>query len=144
MRQLLKYILLAAVLLLVRCVIFEVEEEEEIPRDTIGVLEIEFIYPGFNLPEDKLHQLDLSIGLSMDSVLRGLFVEKANVSDHKKIYQFILREGEYIYRASIACSCLGDTCLVEGFPPGPYPRKDDYEEVIVTGGKPRRYTTSFE
>ena len=125
------------------CMIFEMEEEEEIPRDTIGFLEIEFIIPEYQVPEDKIHLVELSIALDSDSLSRGFYVRKANVSDSKLIYRFELLEREYYYKAAITCGCLGDTCREEGFPGGRYGIKYAIGKVSVEGGKTIRYQTNF-
>ena len=125
------------------CMVFETEEEEEIPRDTIGFLEIEFVIPDYSIPKDKIHLVDLSIALDSDSLNRGLFINKANVSDSKLIYRFELLERDYYYKAVITCNCLGDTCLELGFPDGQYGMKYFTDKVTVEGGKTLRYSTSF-
>ena len=123
--------------------IFEIEEEEEIPHDSIGVLEIEFIIPEYDIPVNKVHLVDLSIALDRDSALQGLFILKANVSDSKKIYQFTLLERDYYYSAAISCSCFGDTCLIEGFPSGQWGIRKSIGQVNVKGGKIQRFPTNF-
>jgi len=125
------------------CMIFEMEEEEEIPRDSIGFLEIEFVIPEYQVPEDKIHLVELSIALDSDSLSRGLYIRKANVSDSKMIYRFVLLERDYHYKAAISCSCLGDTCQEEGFPGGRYSIKKAIDKVSVEGGKTNRFKTNF-
>ena len=125
------------------CMIFEMEEEEEIPHDSIGVLEVEFVIPEYDIPENKIHLVDLSIAYNRDSAFDGKFINKANVSDSKMIYQFTLVEREYYFMAAISCGCEGDTCSREGFPGGQYSIKKTIQPVIVEGGKTRRYLTEF-
>ena len=143
MRWLIFIFILISLLSFSRCMIFEMEEEEEIPHDSIGVLEVEFLLPEYDVPADKIHLIDLSISFDRDSAIQGKFIRKANVSDSKMIYQFTLLEREYYFRAAISCSCGGDTCSQEGFPGGQNSIKYSFQPVTVDGGKIRRYLTSF-
>ena len=145
MRRIKNILLILPLIFLSHCMIFEMDEQdEEIPHDSIGFLEIEFIIPEYQIPKDKIHIVDLSIAYNEDSAFNGLFIRKANVSDSKRIYRFELLEREYFYLASITCACLGDTCQDGGFPGGRYSLKYSVDNVVVEGGKTLRYYTSYD
>jgi len=136
--------IIMALLILGKCALFEMEEEEEIPHDSIGFLEIEFVLPEYDVPKDKIHQVDLSIAYNYNSAVDGKFLHKANVSDQKSIYRFTLLEGEYYFRAGISCACSGDSCIEQGFSGGQYDIKYIFQPAEVKGGKNLRYSTNFE
>ncbi|MCD6347980.1 MAG: hypothetical protein J7L96_11225 [Bacteroidales bacterium] len=119
------------------------DQEEPLP-DTVGILEIEFVIPDYQIPKNKIHLVDLSISTNAENAYKGIFTAKANVSDQQIIYQFKLTEGFYYYQAVITCSCKGDTCLNGGFPGGQYGFKYDIDKVLVEGGKTNKYKTMFQ
>ena len=68
--------------------------------------------------ENRLHRVELSIAYSSDSLAMGEYIRSANVSDVISEYSFPLPPGEYVYKAGIICTALGDSCLWGGFPGG--------------------------
>jgi hypothetical protein len=91
-------------------------------QDTVdpryGSIEFDFILPQLDLPDKKLHRVDLSLSKTMDSLYRKQFCNAANVSDYKQKYTFVLLPGRYFYQAGITCTCQADSCLYAGFPGG--------------------------
>lgn len=65
-------------------------------------------------------RMDLSLAWSADSLYRKEFVTAANLSDYAGTYTFTLPPGKYFYQAGKICTCLGDTCLWNGYPGGQY------------------------
>lgn len=63
-------------------------------------------------------RMDLSISYTADSLYRKEYITAANLSDFQGFYTFQLRPGKYYYQAGKVCTCLGDTCLWNGYPGG--------------------------
>lgn len=63
-------------------------------------------------------RFDLSIGYTADSLYRKEYLTSANLSDYQGTYTFTLRPGKYFYQAGKICTCLGDSCLWNGYPGG--------------------------
>ena len=88
-----------------------------IPKDK-GLLEIDFALPNYPFIQKGLKRVDLALSYSMDSMYKGFFFKRVNVSDAKEFYKFSLYPGSYYYQAIITCMCGGDSCLLGGFPYG--------------------------
>lgn len=65
-------------------------------------------------------RMDLSLALSASQLYREEFLTSANLSDYAGTYTFTLHPGKYYYQAGKICTCLGDTCLWNGYPGGYY------------------------
>ncbi|MEA1878357.1 MAG: hypothetical protein U9N86_16050 [Bacteroidota bacterium] len=106
-------------------------EDIPIPPDH-GFVEVEFLIPEYKrIPEQNIHRVSLGFAYTVDSLYRGEFFRKVNVSDYQKLYKITLPSGEYYYEAVITCSCDGDTCLNGGFPGGKFGMKYDFLDFTV-------------
>lgn len=109
-----------------------------------GWLEVQFIVPEFvHIPDKGLHRISLGLSYTLDSLYRGEYFQKINVSDYQENYKIILPEGEYVYEAVITCSCDGDTCLSGGFPGGQFGMKHDFDNFYIINQKTTTIKTSF-
>lgn len=109
-----------------------------------GYLEVKFTLPEFDdIPKGSIHRISLGLSYTIDSLYRGEFFKKINVSDYQENYKVILPDGEYVYEAVIACSCGGDTCLSGGFPGGQFGMKHDYDKIYIEDQKTTSVNTFF-
>lgn len=119
-------------------------EEPPIPPDH-GFAEVEFLLPEYNkVPSGKIHRVSLAFAYTVDSLYRGEFFKKINVSDYQNLYRVILPAGEYYYEAVITCSCRGDTCLWGGFPGGRYGMKYDFLDFEIRDQATTLIRTNFK
>ncbi len=115
-----------------------------IPPD-YGFVEVEFLKPEYKrIPKQNIHRVSLGFAYTVDSLYRGEFFRKVNVSDYQKNYKIILPAGEYYYEAVITCSCGGDTCLNGGFPGGEFGMKYDFLDFFVEDQKTTIIKTIFK
>ena len=123
---------------------FTGSETVPIPPD-YGYVEVEFSLPSYNkVPQEGIHRVSLGFSYTVDSLYRGEFFRKVNVSDHQNVYKIILPEGEYYYEAVITCSCDGDTCLNGGFPGGKFGMKHDFLNFYILDQETTLIKTNFE
>jgi len=114
-----------------------------IPPDH-GFVKVEFIVPEYKrIPEQNIHRVFLGFAYTVDSLYRGEFFIKVNVSDYQKLYETTLPSGEYYYEAVITCSCGGDTCLNGGFPGGKFGMKYDFSNFYIEDQKSTIIKTIF-
>ena len=114
-----------------------------IPPDH-GLVVVEFLIPEYKkIPEQNIHRVFLGFAYTIDSLYRGEFFRKVNVSDYQKFYKATLPSGEYYYEAVITCSCGGDTCLNGGFPGGKFGMKYDFLDFTVQNQKITNIKVNF-
>lgn len=102
------------------------------PLENEGYVEVEFKLPKYNgIPSQNIHRVFFGFAYTVDSLYRGEYFKKLNVSDYQILYKEILPVGEYYYEAIITCSCEGDTCLNGGFPGGKYGMKHTFLNFYV-------------
>ena len=141
-----KLIGIAAVILLLACrpvIIDDGLDNEIIPPNT-GTLEFRFIMPKYAIPPEKIHRISLNFAWSVDSLYRGEFFRKVNVSDLQEVYTLYFPGDEYYYDAVITCSCAGDTCLNGDFPGGQYGTKHNFDKFPIEVGKSIVIETHFQ
>lgn len=109
-----------------------------------GILEFRFILPSYDIPKDKIHRISLGFASSVDSLYRGLFFRKINVSDFQEVYSLFFLESEYYYDAVITCSCAGDTCLNGDFPGGRFGMKHTFDKFLIDNQKVTVVETRFQ
>jgi len=100
-----------------------------------GILEVDFELPEFQLIQSGIKRVDLALCYTMDSMYRGEFFYRSNVSDAKQIYQIQLPQGRYYYQVVITCICGGDSCIFGGFPYGYGGLKYAFDEVNIKNGE---------
>ncbi|MFA6129087.1 MAG: hypothetical protein WC699_17445 [Bacteroidales bacterium] len=101
-----------------------------------GTVEFDFpIPPASSVRGDGIKRIDLSVAKTAYDLYRGDFLISANVSDRERTYTFKLQPGEYYFQAGITCTCLGDTCLWEGFPGGRFGTKWDMDRITIVKGE---------
>jgi hypothetical protein len=115
----------------------------EIPSDH-GILELQFIMPSYNIPDEKIHRISLNLSYDVEDLYRDVFFYNENVSDYQEIYKIILPEGSYYYDAVITCSCLGDTCLNGGFPGGQFGEKHSFDKFTIIDQETTVVKTVFQ
>ena len=115
----------------------------KIPAD-LGVLEFRFILPAYDIPPAKIHRISLSFAHSIDSLYRGEFFRKINVSDFQEVYTLYFPGQDYYYDAVITCSCAGDTCLNGGFPGGQFGMKHNFNRFSIENQKSTVIETHFQ
>ena len=104
--------------------------------DTIfGIVEFEFPISSQRVPIKAIQRLDLSLARTSYDLYRGNFLISANVSDLVPTYSFRLLAGEYYFRAGIICTCMGDTCLWDGFPGGRLGTKWMIDQIKIIKGQ---------
>ncbi|MEA1877862.1 MAG: hypothetical protein U9N86_13475 [Bacteroidota bacterium] len=96
------------------------------------------------IPKENIHRVSLGFAYTVDSLYRGEFFRKVNVSDYQKLYKITLPSGEYYYEAVITCSCDGDTCLNGGFPGGRFGMIYDFLNFYVEDQKTTIIKTIFK
>ena len=109
-----------------------------------GSVEFRFILPDFKIPEEGIHRISLSFANSADSLYRGQFFRKINVSDFQEVYSLFFLPDDYYYDAVITCSCDGDTCLNGGFPGGRFGMKHNFNKFIVENQSRTIIETHFQ
>lgn len=145
----LRYFLISALLMTVIGISCEKDEiDDNINNDmelneNEGIITFSFPIPDNRVPQNKVHRVDLSIATDAKSLYSGYFLESANVSDVKGTYSFKLVEGEYYYQAGITCSCMGDTCLWDGYPGGQWGIKWTSGKIEVIRGQTVNKNLSF-
>lgn len=114
------------------------------PNDpTTGTVEFDFPIPERSTRPSGIHRIDLSLARTAYDIYRGDFLISANVSDEERIYKFKLEPGDYYYQAGITCSCLGDTCLWDGFPGGRFGTKWTMDRITIIKGVKLKKTINF-
>jgi hypothetical protein len=119
-------------------------DDDEIIPSAYGSLEFRFIVPEYKIPKDKVHRISLGFAYSVDSLYRGVYFKKINVSDYQEVYSILLLPDEYYYDAVISCSCAGDTCLNGGFPGGQFGMKHNFDKFTVENQKNTIIETHFQ
>lgn len=109
-----------------------------------GILEVDFELPEYQLIQKGIKRVDLALCYTMDSMYRGDFFFRTNVSDAKQLYQFQLPAGQYFYQAVITCTCGGDSCVFGGFPYGYGGLKYTFDKVIVENGEKTYSKPTFQ
>lgn len=144
-----KYIITAAIALLLTNISCEKDIiDDDVNPDTElidnqGIITFNFPIPDGRVPENKVHRVDLSIAENAKSLYSGYFLISANVSDVKTSYSFKLVEGEYYYQAGLTCSCVGDTCLWDGYPGGQWGIKWTSGTIEVIKGQNNEKNLTF-
>jgi len=115
-------------------------ENPEVPNDNntdtlVGIVEFDFSIPLRRVPAEGIHRIDLSIANTTYDLYRGNFLISANVSDRVTTYTFKLMPGDYYFQAGITCTCLGDTCLWDGFPGGRLGTKWAMDRITIIKGE---------
>jgi len=125
--------------------IIDVEEIDQIiiPANN-GSLEFRFILPVYKIPKQNIHRISLGFAFTTDSLYRGLFFRKINVSDFQEVYTVYFPEHEYYYDAVITCSCGRDTCLNGGFPDGRFGMKHNFNKFSIEIQKSTVIETHFQ
>jgi hypothetical protein len=100
--------------------------------------------PAYKIPKEGMHRVTLGFAYSVDSLYRGEFFKKVNVSDYQEVYNVLLLPDEYYYDAVITCSCGGDTCLNGSFPGGRYGMKHNFDKFAVVQQQNTIVETHFE
>jgi len=108
-----------------------------------GSLEFRFIKPEYKIPKESVHRISLSFAYSVDSLYRGQYFRKVNVSDYQETYTLFFEPDEYYYNAVITCSCGGDTCLNGGFPGGQFGMKYNFNKFEIENQKNTIIETHF-
>ena len=109
-----------------------------------GSLEFRFIMPSYRIPKEGVHRVTLGFAYKVDSLYRGEFFKKINVSDYQEVYNVLLLPGEYYYDAVITCSCGGDTCLNGSFPGGRYGMKHNFDKFTISQQETTVIETHFD
>ena len=126
------------------------DNEPVVPDDppvdpTKGILVVDFKLPkAGNLPEKRIHRVELCIGFNADSIYRKLFIDCANTSDILQAYTFYLPPGIYYYEAGITCSALNDSCSWGGFPGGRFGIRYSMVRVEIKAGKNTTSSPGFQ
>ncbi|TSA34812.1 MAG: hypothetical protein D4R64_11030 [Porphyromonadaceae bacterium] len=118
-------------------------DETAIPANH-GSLEFKFILPAYKIPPASIHRISLSFAYSVDSLYRGQFFQKVNVSDFQEMYTLFFLPDEYYYDAVITCSCAGDTCLNGGFPGGQFGMKHNFNKFSIINQENTIIETHFQ
>ena len=107
-------------------------QDDQDQDKNIGYVQFNFPIPERKYaPAEKVHRIDLSIAASAYDLYRGEFLISASVSDLVSTYNFKLAPGDYYFQAGITCSCLGDTCLWDGFPGGRWGTKWTLDRISI-------------
>ena len=109
-----------------------------------GLVEFRFLLPSYKIPKDKIHRISLGFAYSADSLYKGQFFKKINVSDYQEIYTLLFIPDDYYYDATITCSCAGDTCLNGGFPGGRFGVKHNFNKFYVLEQQTTIIETHFQ
>ncbi|MFO7616063.1 MAG: hypothetical protein R6V75_02300 [Bacteroidales bacterium] len=136
MKILEKACIFALLVILAGCNPDDPDNPDDNPKEPeTGTVVFDFLVPARNVPAEGVHRIDLSIAEDAQHLYRGDFLICANVSDRVRFYTFDLMPGDYYYQAGIACSCLGDTCLWDGFPGGRYGAKWTMGRISIVKGE---------
>ena len=114
----------------------------DIELDSMGILDINFVFNIQGIPPDLVKRSDLSLAHSADSMYRGQFFRATNVSDAITKYRFYLPPGEYYYHATIICLAGGDACKYVQFGEQ-YGLRMDGGKVEVHANQNTEVTTQF-
>jgi hypothetical protein len=104
-------------------------------NQNIGIVEFDFPIPAGIAPVSGIHRIDLSLAKTTFDLYRGDFMICLNVSDKERTYILKLEPGDYYFQAGIICSCLGDTCLWDGFQGGRLGTKWAMDRITVVKGE---------
>jgi hypothetical protein len=118
--------------------------DDQIIPPNQGSLEFRFIMPVYKIPKENIHRISLNFAWSVDSLYRGEFFRKVNVSDFQEVYTLNFPGDDYYYDAVITCSCGGDTCLNGDFPGGRFGMKHDFDKFTVEVQKTLVLETHFQ
>lgn len=110
---------------------------------TTGTVEFDFPIPERSTRPSGIHRIDVSLAWTAYDIYRGDFLISANVSDEERTYQFKLDPGDYYFQAGITCTCLGDTCLWDGFPGGRFGAKWMMDRITIVKGQKITKTINF-
>jgi len=144
MKKITKYLLAGLVVLIFGCDPDTPVNPDDPSKDpTTGTVEFDFPVIGRTAPASAIHRIDLSLAATAYDLYRGDFLISANVSDRERTYNFKLEPGNYYYQAGITCSCLGDTCLWDGFPGGRYGVKWTMDRITIVKGEKLSKTILF-
>lgn len=136
MNKILRYFLIILCLVIAGCDPETPDDPNDFPDEkNIGTVEFEFPLTSVHAPISGIHRLDLSLARSAYDIYRGDFLISANVSDQVPVYSFNLEPGDYYFQAGIGCSCLGDTCLWDGFPGGRFGSKWVMDRITIVKGE---------
>jgi len=136
MNRTLRYLLIIPLLMMVGCDTETPDDPNITPEDkNIGTVEFDFLLTAVHAPVSGIHRIDLSLALTAYDIYRGDFLISANVSDEQRTYEFKLTPGDYYFQAGIGCSCLGDTCLWDGFPGGRFGTKWVMDRITIVKGE---------
>ncbi len=136
MRDLIQYCLIIMAVVTFSCQPDIPDIPPDNTKDTLtGLVEFDFQVPHRNVPERGVHRIDLSIAKTAHDLYRGQFLITANTYDIKQLYTFRLLPGDYYYQAGIICTCLGDTCLWDGFPGGRLGTKWAVDRITIVKGE---------
>ncbi len=119
-------------------------DDDPIIPDNHGTLEFRFMLPEYKVPKGSIHRVSLGFALSVDSLYRGQYFQKVNVSDYQESYSLLFLPDEYYYNAVITCSCGGDTCLNGGFPGGRFGMKYNFDKFEIENQKTTIIETHFQ
>ncbi len=136
MKNAAKYLIAGLFILIIACEPTTPVTPGGISRDeNAGTVEFDFQINSKVASTGGLHRIDLSLALTSYNLYRGDFLISANVSDRERTYSFKLEPGDYYYQAGITCSCLGDTCLWDGFPGGRFGTKWTMDRITIIKGE---------
>jgi len=136
MNRTLRYFLIIPLLMIIGCDTETPDDPNIGPEDkNIGTVEFDFLLTAVHAPVSGIHRLDLSMAHTAYDIYRGDFLISANVSDQVRVYTFKLAPGDYYFQAGIGCSCLGDTCLWDGYPGGRFGSKWVMDRITIVKGE---------
>lgn len=136
MNSKIKYLVISLMLIVIGCDTEPPADPGGISNDPdSGTVEFDFQIPAGTAPASGIHRIDLSLASTSYDLYRGDFLISANVSDRERTYSFRLAPGDYYYQAGITCSCLGDTCLWNGYPGGRFGTKWAMDRITIVKGE---------
>jgi hypothetical protein len=136
MKSKLKCLLIIPLLLIISCERVDPGHPNEPGEEkNIGTVEFDFPITAIHAPVNGIHRIDLSLALTAYDIYRGDFLISANVSDEQRTYEFKLTPGDYYFQAGMGCSCLGDTCLWDGYPGGRFGTKWVMDKITIVKGE---------
>jgi hypothetical protein len=136
MNSLIKYLIVILLSLAVGCQPDTPVDPDGTAQDPdIGTVEFDFPVPLRVAPASGIRRIDLSIAKTTYDLYRGDFLISANVSDKERVYSFKLVPGDYYFQAGITCTCMGDTCLWDGFPGGRLGTKWAMDRITIIKGE---------
>ncbi len=122
----------------------KLKNDDPLIPDNHGSLEFRFILPDYKVPKGGIHRISLGFALSLDSLYRGVYFQKVNVSDYQQNYTLYFLPKEYYYNAVITCSCGGDSCLNGGFPGGKFSMTNTFDKFEIEVQKTTIIETKFQ